>query len=327
MADEKEATKRGSPAEGEQWDGMTRAELLGWFKGQGAGLPALCGYTGRSKPALSQWFNGHYAGDSEAIGADLVRVKRLLEEKDRQPETVADHYVETSIAKEIWTLLRVARLDHDLAMIYSHPGRGKTTASREYAARYPGVAYIELDDTSNVRSLSRHLCEAFGVECDEWRLDKTLDRLVKALKGKDKQIIIDQAEFLLRTRPSGIINTRPLEFVRTIYDKAGASICLVCLPSFYETLRSKPKISAYILSRVGIRRQLGLPTDDDVRAWAEAHGIHDAGAIAELCKRKGAEGHLRTIRMAARKALRMASVNKVPVTASVVQEAFKYVFV
>jgi DNA transposition AAA+ family ATPase len=309
----------------ENWDGLTREQLREWFEKHGQNLGALAGYTRRSRSALSQWFAGLYEGDERAVGEDLLKVKALLTETGAQPKAMAEHYVETSIAKEIMTTLKVARLDKDLAVIYGAAGQGKTAAAVEYAKRQPGVFYTDLDYTSTVYTIARRLCNWLHVEFSQYHLDETLERICKALQGRDLQIIIDQAEFLIHKSAAGY-KTSALEFVRTIYDKAGVSICLVCLPSFYEVLVRNTRISDYILSRVGIRRELRTCVDADVAAWARAHGVSDEGAIKELAQRKDLKGHMRKIRLAAKKALRMARATGKPCDAAMVREAFGYIF-
>ena len=316
-----------SPAP-ELWDGITRQALAAWFRERGHTLSRLAALSGRySKGALSDWFNGHYLGDNAAVGNELLRLKRHIEQTASEPAAAQDVFVETSIAKEVFTILKVARLDQDLALISSLPGRGKSTAAREYARRNPGVYYFEADDTCCVNTVARWLCGELHVTYNHGQLDLTLSRLVEACQGRDMQVIIDQAEFLIKKYKGTIRSIKGLELMRTLHDRAGVSIVLIALPQLYQDLLRRPQISGYILSRIGIRRDLPMPTDDDVALWAEAHGITDAGAVRELSARKGAAGHLRTVRMAARKALRLAQVNHRPVDATVVREAFQYVYV
>lgn len=312
----------------ELWDGLTRPELAAWFRNRGQALSRLATLSGRySKGAFSDFFNGHYPGDNAAVGAELLRLKAHLSQAAAEPAPAADAFVETTIAKEVFTILKVARLDQDLALISSLAGRGKSTAAREYAQRTPGVYYFEADDTCCVNTVARWLCAELHIPYNHGQLDLTLGRIVEACQGRDMQVIIDQAEFLIKKYKGTIRSIKGLEFMRTLHDRAGVSIVLIALPQLYQDLLRRPQISGYILSRIGIRRELPMPTDDDVRLWAEAHGITDEGAVRELIAHKGGAGHLRTVRMTARKALRIAQVNHRPVDATVVREAFQYVYV
>lgn len=302
-------------------DGLTPKGLQDWFKDRGYSMRRLEGLTGRSYSSISQYFNGVYSGDCSAIGDALVRAKRLIEEKATEPEAWQDErFVETSISKEIFTVLRVARLDRDLAVLYGDPGIGKTRSVTEFADQYPGVLYYECNTLTNITTIMRWLCDALhcSITVNPGHLDNAFEAICEALGTHgDRLIVIDQAEFL---------KIKAMDALRSVHDRTHVPIVLMGLPSLFNALQKKHLESAYILRRVGIRRQLDTPSAEDVETYVRAQGIDDGKAVALCVQNRAAIGRLGTVSKALVKAQRISRVNRVPINHDVMQAAFAQVF-
>lgn len=147
--------------------------------------------------------------------------RQLLREK----ENVGDNpFVETSIFHAVKAACHRAHMYRSFSVVSAYVGTGKTWALKQYAQQHPNCILIEATPDMNSMVLLRELaekCNAIVQKSHKWsRGTKSdlMDAIVRALKGSDKLLILDEADK---------VSTQTLEFVRRISDiaKVGVVLC------------------------------------------------------------------------------------------------------
>ncbi|EIJ33338.1 AAA family ATPase [Thiothrix nivea] len=138
--------------------------------------------------------------------------------EDRKAKGIDDdNFAETSVYKLAITVCNRARTYRNFGVLAGYVGTGKTTALKRYAADNSGVILVEADPDMTSSTLLDDIMEQAGIANPGQSINAKFRAILKAFKGTDRLIIVDEAE---KTKPAG------LEYLRRIRDKAGVGIVL-----------------------------------------------------------------------------------------------------
>ncbi|HOW51793.1 MAG TPA: AAA family ATPase [bacterium] len=275
---------------------------------------AIARSIGVSGGALSAWRSSKYTGDSKRIAEKVANYLILARERSELPQGDIK-FVLTSIAKKVHEVARIAHRDGEIALVYGDAGLGKTRAVKEYYAANPDVILIEADLGYSAKVLFVELCRRLNIEPDQ-SLHDMLDAVVYKLKKTGRLIIVDEAEHL---------PYKALEMLRRVYDKAGTGILLVGMPRLLFNLRGKRGEYAQLYSRVGIAAKVEHLRESDTEALVKA-AIPGTNGVWKTFH-KEALGNTRRLSKLINRSQRVASINKMPITADVVEETSKLLII
>lgn len=243
-------------------------------------LRVLESNTGYSRTALSQFFSGNYKGNVEAV---RLSVERWFLRYDYRRKLV-----DTSTFNAIQMVLQLTWDNHELGVLYGEPGIGKTVSCEYFAEMNSDYAvYIRMDRILVPTSLLGTILERIG-EPAAGNVDVRFERLLKALRMKNRMLIIDEAD---------IINNKMLEILRSIYDDGNCAMALVGLDRIITLLTKGPALKenlAQLYSRVGFKRHLLKPKVEDMVKVAQSRDLElSAPAIKQLEEWTQHHGQLR----------------------------------
>jgi DNA transposition AAA+ family ATPase len=140
--------------------------------------------------------------------------------------------------------------------------------------------------------------------------------VVDRLKNSGRLLLIDEAEHL---------PYRALELLRRVYDKAGVGILLVGMPRLIFNLRGKRGEYAQLYSRVGFHRELEPldVTDTEAIVRIMAPGVN--GVFKTYHEVSG--GNTRLLCKLIRRSQRVAELNAVGISASLIKETAQMLIV
>lgn len=265
---------------------------------------------GKSSAVVNQYLQGKYAGDVAAIDALVENLLRRELEKE-QAAKVEIPYVQTTTARKVREILRLAHVEGEINVVYGEAGLGKTLALRAYAADYPDAILLEVDPGYTARVVLQELAERLGLS-SRGSIHDLSDAIISKLRGSGRIILVDEAELL---------PYRALEVLRRIHDKSNDSIGLVLagMPRLLINLKGKKGELVQLYSRIGFAFNLGnaLPKSD-VEAIASQLLGDDSGlgdALNEACS-----GNTRRLSKLLRGVIRTSRINQRPVTTGMIQE-------
>lgn len=212
------------------------------------------------------------------------QLKAMLDATSRRDERTLKGldesiFIETSVWMLTLAVCERARTYQNFGILAGYVGTGKTTALKRYADLKSNVLLIEADPDMNPGVLLDDLIEAAGAVASGRSLSEKFRSLVKALKGSDRLIIIDEAEKML---------PRTLEYLRRIRDKAGVGIVLAGTERLSSLINRDHGQFDQIRSRVGFWPALikSISQDDAYRIidanWEHIWG--DDVAVGESIK-------------------------------------------
>lgn len=196
------------------------------------------GYAGS---VISQWLNGTYKGDAEAVESALLAW--MEREKSRRSRRSVP-LVETENLRRILNAIQIAHEERDIAVIAGPAGVGKTTALRKYVAENPnGSILIEVDESMGKIALIREIAEKLGIDRNGSHVE-LVRRVAATLADKDMIVIIDEADYL---------NDGALELVRRVVNDKGQSGLVLCgLQRLVFRIKNLKNDHQQLASRVGV---------------------------------------------------------------------------
>lgn len=262
---------------------------------------------GMSGSVISQYLAGKYKGDvgavDEAVDAWLDRYK------DRaMADPFEFRFVDTSVARQITALCRMAHNDRKFCVVTSDSGLGKTEACRAYARRNKGTVLIETDPTYNMVVLLSALHKALGFSgrgVPHHMFNECVEKLARARR----LIIIDEAERL---------NFNALELARRLHDKARCGLVMAGMPPLTANLRGQHGQYAQLSTRVGGNLVLKGLTADDVRGIVEAY-LPTANGLAAVFGEM-TQNNARHLSLLIYNVLRIAQTRNEPVSEKLVRQ-------
>lgn len=243
---------------------------------------------GLSSTVVSQWLNGVYNGDNDAVEAKLQRWVDVIQSAREQAATMpaAPGYVDTPTGTRVIASLRYAQLAGDMAVIYGGAGLGKTAAIGRYAQIAPNVWHATMTRASaNVVTSLEVVVDALGLGA-QGGANRLYGAICKRVAGTGGLLVIDEAQHLTEAA---------LDQLRAIHDATGIGIALVGNEQVYARMTGGNR-AAYLdrlFSRIGKKVRLLRPTPDDVASLLDGWRVREARARSLLADIAGKPGALR----------------------------------
>lgn len=260
---------------------------------------------GRSASALSQWLQGTYKGDMDALDREVESFLQRQRER-RMQKAVRLPFIPIGPSLRLLQVARSCHLDGEIGVVYGPAGMGKTTTCRQYAAENQDVILVEADLGYTARVLFMELNRRLGLPTDG-TLHDLFERAMGKLRDSGRLIVIDEAEHL---------PYRALEMLRRLYDKAGVGVLLVGMPRLIANLRGKRGDYAQLYSRVGWAQDLGILQPEDAELMVKTVFPNSNGVWREFYDRSKSEttapGNIRILAKLLVKAMRLTSPGESP---------------
>lgn len=219
-----------------------------------AALGHIYAYLNSNSDVSKQWLttaSGYPAGTVASVlsgkynASPSQQLKVMLDvidrHEDRRTKGIGDEsFAETSIYKLAITVCNRARTYRNFGVLSGYVGTGKTTALKRYASANTGVILIEADPDMTASNLLDDILEEAGITNPGQNINAKFRAILKAFKGTDKLIIIDEAE---KTQ------SRALEYLRRLRDKAGIGIVLSGTERLHATIAREHGVFDQIRSR------------------------------------------------------------------------------
>lgn len=260
---------------------------------------------GVSPAVISQYLKGIYTGDVASIDK---KVREMLERAHEKSKDIKSDFVATTTAKNILDVCAMAHTMKDINLVIGEAGLGKTMALKQYAKTVENVVLIETDPTFSPKVLLVELCNKLGIVPTRNNHDNTT-AIIEKLAGSERLLIIDEAELL---------NYKCLEIIRRIHDKSGVGVILAGMPRLRANLRGKRGEYKQLYSRVGFACDLHdkLP-DGDVAILSQAYiGTSEFDDVLI----KASLGNARRLNKLLRGVNRLASLNKMAISAKLIEK-------
>ncbi len=118
----------------------------------------------------------------------------------RKKSQTGGGYIETSVAREIGTLIKQVDAFSDdneakIGVIIGDAGHGKSICLREYARARPDCVYVVLNDTMTATHMFGAICKALKLD-DTGSAKKLTKRLIDRLEKKNLTVLLDEASGL-----------------------------------------------------------------------------------------------------------------------------------
>lgn len=187
--------------------------------------------TGYASGTLASVLSGKYNANPSK---HLKVIQDVIARHDeRQAKGIDDdRFVETSTYKLAQVVCDRARTYRNFGVLSAYVGTGKTTALKRYAHDNSGTLLIEADPSMTSSTLLDEIMEQANIPPVGASRDKKIRAIVKALKGSDRLIILDEAEKVSVSDKSN----NALEFLRRISDKAGVGVVLAGTEKLYALI-------------------------------------------------------------------------------------------
>lgn len=257
---------------------------------------------GISQSSLAQLLGGTYAANPRKMTVRLAQwLARLSQQRAQPVMPQAPGWVSTPTAERILAALAYAHMAGDVAVIYGGAGVGKTTAAREYAARFPNIWIATMTPaTAGVTTALEEVCLALGFRELPGGGARMQRELVARLQGSEGLLVIDEAQHL---------SVAALDALRALHDATGIGLALMGNELIYARMTGGTRAVWLdrLFSRIGRRLRVQRVVRDDVAALAAAHGVEEAAALRRLVEIGGQAGALRAVGKTLRLARMMAA--------------------
>ncbi len=261
---------------------VTRSRFAAEVKANGISVAAAAREIGVSSATASLFMRGVYSGDNKMVARQIK--SWLTTRADRKALGLhLDAHADLAVTSELMTDLATAQASADCLVVHGCAGAGKTYALRKYAESRSNVVVATMSPAvgTPMGVLSR-LARVLHVGSGAANAAALEDVLVERLSGRGALLVIDEAHHL---RPA------LLDEVRILHDRAGCGLALVGNDPLWPRLAGSER-AAQIVSRVGIRRRLGSPSQSDLHTLASALlgrelGRKERSVITSMGRRAG----------------------------------------
>lgn len=270
----------------------TKERLESYMRESGISQARIAPLMGVSMAALSQYRNGKYKGDVNAVEAKIEEYLNTVEAQQEIKEKVQEYksdedYIPTSISEEIYRMIRYAQLNGGIAIAHGDAGIGKTKAAQKFVRENPTQAiYLEMSPVAGtLTNMLRLLARALRIPESTNKFNLIMDIRDK-LEGTNRVIIIDEAQHL---KLSAIEQIRTLADPNSITGTKGVGIVLIGNTEVYSRLKGKQQAQfAQLFSRIKMSKYYSTLniTDDDVRKLFPSLKDKELAFLTGVCKSK-----------------------------------------
>lgn len=280
--------------------------LHGHYYDSGRSLVEIGEFIGYDGGVISKLFNGRYEGDLEKVVRQIVRYRRLTEERATMNKAP---YIETQLYRQIEECCQAALAYQKIVYLFGESQVGKTEALKHYAAKHNHgeTTYVEMPAGGSISHFLAALAEKLRMS-KQARGDVLALNIMRCL-GPNNLIIIDEASRALQARSYGGSNLKTLDFIRSLHDNTGCGIVLCGTNVFRDSMRDAglAKFLNQFNRRCLLRRQLpDVPSRADLNAFARHYELEPASGPAYELQRAVVHEHglgvwLTMLRLAAHK--------------------------
>ncbi len=260
-----------------------------------------------STATISQMRNEKYTG---AVGRITERMSRTMSRwRDKLELVQPVDFVQTGIALEVQSALRLAHVRGEISVILGPAGVGKTQAAQQYCKEEPETLYVICGPGASPKPILTVLAGNLkeGWHGTQYQMRQ---KVVLALAGSEQLIIFDDVDLVPETT---------LQHLRLIHDQTRVGMAFLATPAYLARLKEKRSQTInQFLSRVGLEVHLGGCSDEDIEMIAAQFKV-DAEALEVL--RNGADGQARRAVKALQNAVALNGGAKV--SARSLQTAFR----
>lgn len=245
---------------------------------------ALARETGQSTAAISQYLNEKYKGDNDAVGTSLQTWLQARESAKTTLPVIPD-YVVTPTSEKVTAALTYAQLTHTIALVYGHPGVGKTQAIKQYARTGNNVFCITASKSrTNELETMYELALAMGISDAPYQRGALSRLLRQRLRDTNALIVIDESDWL---------NYDAIEELRILQEECNIGLAFAGNHKVYDRLTggSRSVDFARLFSRVAKKVVINNVLAGDVDAFCQAWnvtGTDERRLLKAIAKRPGA---------------------------------------
>lgn len=239
-----------------------------------------------SRSAVSQYLNGKYNSNPEALEEKLLEFVRLYEEeKAQEQESTAKAsagavsaikpkvaYFESRDYIQTIGVCKSCQENMALGIVVAKSGYGKTHALKKYA-KMPRVAYIECDDTMACRDLVEAIEIQIGMPKGSggtiWSRVNRIRDFFNANEGY--LLIIDEADKLINK-----YTQKKMEIIRGIFDQSEVGIVIAGEPRLEAEIKGS---LARFANRMDFYYKLKGLTAQEVRDYLEGYEVDEAAML------------------------------------------------
>jgi DNA transposition AAA+ family ATPase len=205
--------------------------------------------TGLSTAVISQFLNGVYTGDNEEVSRTINRY--LTVGKQRLNNVQACNFYEGLYnTQETLFAASYAHRKGDIVLVCGDSGAGKSTALAFYRDNNVNVIFVTANScTKSAGAVLNLISKAMGGRELTGKRDDMIRRLIQALEGSNRLIIIDEADHL---------TLDALQAVRAINDEAHVGIVLAGNERIYLQMKYGSKSPKYkqLDQRILVRKRV-----------------------------------------------------------------------
>lgn len=270
---------------------------------------------GMSGGTLSMFLKNQCKGNVERTAKRILAVLESEEDREFAKTTVREpEIVRTSIMEKIWLGLTYANSRNDIVVVYGYPGLGKTCALKKWVDEHASSLFITASPNIKTgRDIMEEILEAMSRKAEG--RNKLLEKnIIRALKGTNRAIIIDEAHFL---RLEG------LETLRRIYDATNCPLILAGNNKIMDMITERNKtVTGQFFSRAVRIALEPVVTIEDIEQIVLQNGVDlDDECIDELYKVANEIGSLRVMTKLFLFAWTLANEEGLPITIDHIRRA------
>lgn len=239
-----------------------------------------------SRSAVSQYLNGKYNSNPEALEEKLLEFVQLYEEKKAQEQESTAKvsagavsaikpkvaYFESRDYIQTIGVCKSCQENMALGIVVAKSGYGKTHALKKYA-KMPRVAYIECDDTMACRDLVEAIEIQIGMPKGSggtiWSRVNRIRDFFNANEGY--LLIIDEADKLINK-----YTQKKMEIIRGIFDQSDVGIVIAGEPRLEAEIKGSLTRFA---NRMDFYYKLKGLTAQEVRDYLEGYEVDEAAML------------------------------------------------
>lgn len=193
---------------------------------------------------------------------DAIKVeaaaRRFLRRTSRDAQ-LRESLFENSVSRDVATVLNQARRTGGVALIHSNGGLGKTCGALIFCGGNDGTLFTTTRQYgSGAWNLEQAIYDEFCDNTDEkWpRNCRRAFWLEKKLRGTDRLLIVDDAEYL---------HISAFRLIFSLHDATGMPVAFIGNPEVLDTLRNHDS-SGKLLTRMGIVHEARMKDDEEETA-------------------------------------------------------------
>ena len=138
-----------------------RLELQRYMDEHGISRVTVARGIGKTHPVVSQFLNNKYPGDVEDV-ARAIESWLVKQHEKAASKKVVINYVQTSVAKKVREILRIAHIEAETVALIGQAGLGKSTALKAYSNENPDAILIDTDPTFTAKVMMQTLATSIG---------------------------------------------------------------------------------------------------------------------------------------------------------------------